>query len=846
MQRIVLFNSRGLACAVRRAQRGNENSQFSAHRLQSAAANVSQQRPIFTVDTHLFRELGELLVGRDSTALVELVKNCYDADATAVKVWAENLDDPERGRIVVQDDGLGMTRAQFENGFLRIASRNKEGGSRRSPRLSRRYTGEKGIGRLAAHKLARRLEVQSVASDPTTGKPIERVHAVIDWDKIEQGETLDRVPDGAVSVESKKFPARNRSKPRLGTTITLTRLRRKWTQNELLRFVSEAQSTRPPECMVVPLPSSVLAEPLLFNAPRIHSAFKSPSLPRHRAGKSPGKSPGGAWSLVLDGEFNVGEEYWHTLAENASWVLEIDATDDKEVRYGVAPTVSYAKANPDAARKVHRHTLPEPVLHPRFQARILIRQGAPSGSHVAWIRRQYGIRVYMEEFRVLPYGEPGDDWLELDKEHVERGRGITKLASELFADSGDNDEGGDDGGATEVGFVTLPNRQYLGAIFLTQDDAGSLKMLVNREGFVPDRAFYALKEVIRNGIAVSVRERSAATRPQRDERRQRRANQKLAASDEKALSTPLAAVEHSVRESTRLLREVRERVSTPIGIDSESDRGDNTIDSEAVSAPPRQQVEQNQQYISAQTRAARDEQSMIRVLASIGTQMAGFVHELNGMLGLVRRIENMVERLRTKWREEDPGKSRQLAKVASSLADLRRFLERQGAYLTEIVTPDARRRRSRQRLADCFDKACDLVAHEADAHGIHIRNKIPSELKSPPMFRAEAVAVFSNLITNAIKAAGSRGRIQASGNKSAAGGATVRIQNTGVAVDESDGERWFRPFESTTSQVDATLGQGMGLGLPITRSLLEERGATISFVKPTGQYATAVKIEFPK
>ena len=37
----------------------------------------------FAVDTHLFRELGELLVGRDSTALIELIKNAYDADAMA-------------------------------------------------------------------------------------------------------------------------------------------------------------------------------------------------------------------------------------------------------------------------------------------------------------------------------------------------------------------------------------------------------------------------------------------------------------------------------------------------------------------------------------------------------------------------------------------------------------------------------------------------------------------------------------------------------------------------------------------------------------------------------------------
>src|SRR5437868_15160865 len=95
--------------------------------------------PKFTVDTHLFRELGELLVGRDSTALVELIKNSYDADAEEVTVHGEYLDHPTRGTIVVQDNGVGMNVAQFRNGFLRIASRVKEGQDRRSPIFKRRF-----------------------------------------------------------------------------------------------------------------------------------------------------------------------------------------------------------------------------------------------------------------------------------------------------------------------------------------------------------------------------------------------------------------------------------------------------------------------------------------------------------------------------------------------------------------------------------------------------------------------------------------------------------------------------------------------------------------------------------
>lgn len=137
----------------------------------------------FTVDTHLFRELGELLVGRDSTALIELIKNSYDADATEVTVHGEQLDHLGNGRIVVSDNGTGMTSSQFEAGFLRIASRLKDQGERRSTIFRRRYTGAKGIGRLAAHKLAKMIEIDSVP-EGSNGQQRKGVHAIIDWDKL--------------------------------------------------------------------------------------------------------------------------------------------------------------------------------------------------------------------------------------------------------------------------------------------------------------------------------------------------------------------------------------------------------------------------------------------------------------------------------------------------------------------------------------------------------------------------------------------------------------------------------------------------------------------------------------
>ena len=97
----------------------------------------------FTVDTHLFRELGELLVGRNSTALVELIKNSYDADATEVVVYGEGLSSPTRGFIPIRDNGTGMNRKEFENGFLRIAARTKAENNRRSPVFSSIYGSER-------------------------------------------------------------------------------------------------------------------------------------------------------------------------------------------------------------------------------------------------------------------------------------------------------------------------------------------------------------------------------------------------------------------------------------------------------------------------------------------------------------------------------------------------------------------------------------------------------------------------------------------------------------------------------------------------------------------------------
>jgi signal transduction histidine kinase len=239
------------------------------------------------------------------------------------------------------------------------------------------------------------------------------------------------------------------------------------------------------------------------------------------------------------------------------------------------------------------------------------------------------------------------------------------------------------------------------------------------------------------------------------------------------------------------------------------------------------------------------EGSVLRVLASVGTQMAAFVHEINSILGMAKALETAVSEIEREL-TMSPTQRKRLVQLRSAIEDLRRGIERQASYLTDVISPDARRRRSRQKLADRFEAGLRLISAAAGRRGIEVENEIPPELKSPPMFPAELTVVFSNLLTNAVKATGEEGRIRATGRQDREGQVTITLENTGTRVDLGDAERWFRPFESTTVQTDPVLGQGMGMGLPITRNMLEEYGASIRFSPPSRGFATALEIVFPR
>lgn len=759
---------------------------------------------VFTVDTHLFRELGELLVGRDSTALVELIKNAYDADATVVSVVGKNLGRRGSGRIIITDDGIGMTPDIFRRGFLRIASRIKESGNRRSAYYRRRFTGAKGVGRLAAHKLAKHMTIRSVPEPAVFDANVSGVNAKIDWARIESFETLDAegISDAiSVTDEDDDSP---------GTVIELTRLRGKWTAPERVRVIREL-STFLPAAALVELPKGVCKDDLLFETPTIRDISNEDADP--------------GFKVELLGDFDVGEDYWSAVAQASDWILEISVDRrEKAVEYCITPTRQCRRDLPKAEQHTFRWVRPSLESIPSLKCRVLIREGSKGikKSQRRWLVDSAGIKVYMEGFRVLPYGEPGDDWLEIDYDYTQRSRVLR------FLDETDVALPQLEGDDADAGLTALRNQSYFGAVFLTQAGTPELDMLVNREGFIPNSGFIALQRIIRVGVDLSVRVRAFENRAKREQRRKQRQGGSGDSDDAPPQRKQAREdAEEAARKASELAREAKQAA-----VAGQHAQAQKLIVSAA------KEVERS----SGLTAEMVSDRPIMQILAGVGLQMSAFVHEMNGLLGMTKAVEDALESLRERV-ELDRNTARHLSRVRQSVGDLRRVIERQASYLTDITSPDARRRRSRQRLAERFDASCRLVKRAAEKRGIQIHNRIPTELKSPPMFPAELLVTFSNLLTNAIKACRRNGRVRASG-RARRNDVVIRIENTGQRVQLNDAEKWFLPFKSTSVEADPVLGQGMGMGLPIVRNILEEYGATISFVKPSQGFATAVEIVF--
>ena len=105
-------------------------------------------------DVSTFRLIGRDLITDRVTALFELVKNCYDANAQSVKVIFEKVGIGKENSVIrIEDDGIGMSFEDIRDKWMVIGTSNKRKNPYSPKPFNRKCVGEKGIGRFAVDKL---------------------------------------------------------------------------------------------------------------------------------------------------------------------------------------------------------------------------------------------------------------------------------------------------------------------------------------------------------------------------------------------------------------------------------------------------------------------------------------------------------------------------------------------------------------------------------------------------------------------------------------------------------------------------------------------------------------------
>jgi signal transduction histidine kinase len=197
-------------------------------------------RPHFEVHPSVVYQLGESLISDAVQALIELIKNCYDADATYAKIVIDTKGvlevdgakyPPNDGRIIVEDNGHGMKLLDIETGWLTISNRKKRElkQAKKTTPGGRTPLGDKGLGRLGVQRLGENLEIFTKHKDDSG------YHFGFSWLDFETAPKLENVDIHLAKIE---YPRQH------GTKVVVSGLKEPdtWRGQEATKRLEQALS----------------------------------------------------------------------------------------------------------------------------------------------------------------------------------------------------------------------------------------------------------------------------------------------------------------------------------------------------------------------------------------------------------------------------------------------------------------------------------------------------------------------------------------------------------------------------------------------------------------------------
>lgn len=399
--------------------------------------------------------LGDQLIKNERIALVELIKNSYDADADWVRVRFENFDENmsanEKSSIVIEDNGSGMTPEDIRESWMNPATPQKyfkkEEGKRQTLGKNRIIQGEKGIGCFAILKLGRNIIITTRTKDSKFESVLEYDFTKFDDDFVLENGKKKEIFLDEIKIDCSEFSPPKIIKQPQGTVIEIRGLKEEvWNRDTIEKLSKDISSLTDPISRITGQQTTDRFQISIICNGKTESVEDESA--EDLKGLIENKSV-----LKIRGEFNS-KRNGFIFTEGETDEVEIKLSDPK-IR-GLWIWKQYFK------NKLHEDERNENFECGDFKFHFYIfdfSRGLSGkyelGQEQKNLIKKHRIYLYRDGVRVYPYGDPEDDWLNID---VTRGTG---KAGDFFS-----------------------NDQLVGWIDISQEHNPHLRDKTNREGLI--------------------------------------------------------------------------------------------------------------------------------------------------------------------------------------------------------------------------------------------------------------------------------------------------------------------------------------------------------------------------
>ena len=723
----------------------------------------------------LLTMLGDQLIKNERVALVELIKNAYDADASWVKVTFEGFSSDFRpnasSRIIIEDDGEGMTRDTIENHWVNPATPMKLVGKKTFPRTKkgRFIQGEKGIGRFALLKIGRNITITTRAPRTTSELVLKLDVSGYNPDFLDgdEGLFLDDLrmslgevnPAEVIKRHQIELGAARVARKTHGTRIEIGHLSGPWTRDKVARVyedMTRLQSIFDDSALRMPAQSEdddASAETTKLRAPDPFELYiyRGTQLEpfaaeqRERLDVLLSEHP----VFKIEGQYDEAAKAFDFTINGTH--QRIDLLDARLTGLKV-----YRDNFFDEAKKnllAGRATDCGPF---KFTFYVFDFAQDAEGKYKLsdpdkLLIKQHRIYLYRDGIRVYPYGDPSDDWLLID---VRRG---TVRASEF-----------------------LSNDQVVGVVEITQANNPQLRDKTSREGLVDvgdaTDDFRGLLQAFLAWVRKDPFGKRQIVKRQQEEVRSFKGDEV-----ERSFDEARKAVESGdISEVTDKLAEARKRYKT------------------------------ERRYLVQ--RAENTEH-----LAGVGLSVEAASHDLMLGMGTATRALDALIAQSARGREIP---SDVLHRELTSIRGMLSFVEAQMKDMQQLFR-STKQRRQNLRIADVLTKVQGFYGAMMKKRGIEFSVESSGSPLQAMSTEAVLLQLLLNLFDNAVywldgRAAPRRIEVFLDGDRQ-----QMVFADNGPGFRDEDLPYLFEPFFTGKGE------EGRGLGLYIARQLLERQGYNI-------------------